>query len=121
MGRRRVSPGSRGDAQRAVLPIENSTAGSVHEVYDLLFQLNLSIVGEEVLEVRHCLLATPGATLEGVTRVLSHPQALAQCGEFLAERPSIAVSSKVRLAAQSRPTQVIAVAAAAIAGSSSRP
>ncbi len=92
----------RGDAQRAVLPIENSTAGSVHEVYDLLFQLNLSIVGEEVLEVRHCLLATPGATLEGVTRVLSHPQALAQCGEFLAERPSIELvpSANTALAAR---------------------
>lgn len=79
----------RGDAHRAVLPIENSTAGSVHEVYDLLFQLNLSIVGEEVIEVRHCLLGRPGATLEGVTRVVSHPQALAQCSEFLAERPGI--------------------------------
>ncbi|MBL8135548.1 MAG: prephenate dehydratase [Acidobacteria bacterium] len=79
----------RGDAHRAVLPIENSTAGSVHEVYDLLFQMNLSIVGEEVIEVRHCLLGRPGATLEGVTRVVSHPQALAQCSEFLAERPGI--------------------------------
>ena len=45
-----------------VLPIENSTAGSVHEVYDLLFRLNLAVVGEEVLEVRHCLLGLPGAT-----------------------------------------------------------
>lgn len=79
----------RGDAHRAVLPIENSTAGSVHEVYDLLFQLNLSIVGEEVIEVRHCLLGRPGATLENVARVVSHPQALAQCSEFLAERPGI--------------------------------
>lgn len=79
----------RGDAHRAVLPIENSTAGSVHEVYDLLFQLSLSIVGEEVVEVRHCLLGPPGATLAGVTRVLSHPQALAQCSEYLAERPSL--------------------------------
>ncbi len=79
----------RGDVDRAVLPIENSTAGSVHEVYDLLFQMNLSIVGEEIVEVRHCLLGPPGATLEGLTRVLSHPQALAQCGEFLAEHPAI--------------------------------
>jgi chorismate mutase/prephenate dehydratase len=79
----------RGDVDRAVLPIENSTAGSVHEVYDLLFQMNLSIVGEEIVEVRHCLLGPPGATLEGLTRVLSHPQALAQCGEFLAEHPAL--------------------------------
>lgn len=79
----------RGDVDRAVLPIENSTAGSVHEVYDLLFQMNLSIVGEEIVEVRHCLLGPPGATLDGLTRVLSHPQALAQCGEFLAEHPAL--------------------------------
>ena len=73
----------RGDAQRAVLPIENSTAGSVHEVYDLLFRLNLSVVGEEVLPIRHCLLGVPGATVAGLTHVHSHPQALAQCSEFL--------------------------------------
>lgn len=79
----------RGHADRAVLPIENSTAGSVHEVYDLLFQMNLAIVGEEIVEVRHCLLGVPGATLEGLTRVVSHPQALAQCSEFLAERPDV--------------------------------
>ncbi|MGE0816418.1 MAG: prephenate dehydratase [Vicinamibacterales bacterium] len=79
----------RGDAHRAVVPIENSTAGSVHEVYDLLFQLNLAIVGEEVLEVKHCLLGLPGAGLDGLTRILSHPQALAQCSEFLAEHPGI--------------------------------
>ena len=78
-----------GDAMRAVLPIENSTAGSVHEVYDLLFRLNLAVVGEEVLEVRHRLLGLPGATLEGLTRVHSHPQALAQCSEFLAEHPTV--------------------------------
>lgn len=92
----------RGDAQRAVLPIENSTAGSVHEVYDLLFQMNLSIVGEEVLEVRHCLLGPPGATLEGVTRVLSHPQALAQCSEFLAERPTIETTPAANTALAAR-------------------
>lgn len=74
-----------GHVERAVLPIENSTAGSVFEVYDLLFRLNLSIVGEEVLEIRHCLLGVPGATAEGLRRVHSHPQALAQCSEFLAE------------------------------------
>lgn len=92
----------RGDAHRAVLPIENSTAGSVHEVYDLLFQMNLSIVGEEVLEVRHCLLGPPGATLAGVTRVLSHPQALAQCSEYLAERSGIETSAAANTALAAR-------------------
>ena len=74
-----------GDVERAVLPIENSTAGSVHEVYDLLFRLNLSIVGEEVLVIEHCLLGVPGATVEGLRHVHSHPQGLAQCSEFLAD------------------------------------
>lgn len=74
----------RGDAHRAVVPIENSTAGSVHEVYDLLFRLNLAMVGEEILPVRHCLLGLPGATVQGLTHVHSHPQALAQCSEYLA-------------------------------------
>lgn len=81
----------KGAADRAVLPIENSTAGSVHEVYDLLFERQLAVVGEEVVDVRHCLLGVPGATLDGLTRVLSHPQALAQCSEFLAEHPALEV------------------------------
>jgi chorismate mutase / prephenate dehydratase len=87
-----------GDALRGVLPIENSTAGSVHEVYDLLFRLNLAVVGEEVLEVRHCLLSLPGATLEGLTKVHSHPQALAQCSEFLAEHPTVETESAANTA-----------------------
>jgi chorismate mutase/prephenate dehydratase len=49
--------------------------------------LNLSVVGEEILEVRHCLLGRPGASVEGLSKVHSHPQALAQCSEYLAERP----------------------------------
>ena len=81
-----------------MLPIENSTAGSVHEVYDLLFRLNLAVVGEEVLEVRHCLLGLPGATLEGITKVHSHPQALAQCSEFLAEHPTVETESAANTA-----------------------
>lgn len=92
----------RGDAQFAVLPIENSTAGSVLEVYDLLFQLSHSIVGEEVIEVRHCLLGLPGSTLAAITKVLSHPQALAQCSEFLAERPEVETSAAANTALAAR-------------------
>jgi chorismate mutase / prephenate dehydratase len=102
----------RGDVQRAVVPIENSTAGSVHEVYDLLFQLNLGIVGEEIVEVKHCLVGVTGATVGGLARVLSHPQALAQCSEFLAEHPEVelvpaantALAAK-RIADEGRPDQ----------------
>jgi chorismate mutase/prephenate dehydratase len=91
-----------GSVDRAVLPIENSTAGSVHEVYDLLFRLNLWIAGEEVVVIEHCLLGVPGATIDGVRKVHSHPQALSQCSEFLAELPSAEseVAANTALAAE---------------------
>jgi chorismate mutase/prephenate dehydratase len=72
-----------GHADRGVLPIENTTAGSVFEAYDLLLRLNLSIVGEEIVDVRHCLLGIGDVPLESLRRIHSHPQALAQCSEFL--------------------------------------
>ncbi len=71
----------------AFLPIENTTAGSINETYDLLRHTDLRIVGEEILEVRHCLLGLPGAVLERIRSVLSHPQALVQCNRFLAGLP----------------------------------
>lgn len=77
-----------GHADRGVLPIENTTAGSVYEAYDLLLRLNLSIVGEEIVDVRHCLLGVSDAPLETLRRIHSHPQALAQCSEFLAGLPA---------------------------------
>lgn len=76
-----------GHADRGVLPIENTTAGSVYESYDLLLRYNLSLVGEEVVDVRHCLLGVADVPLESIARVHSHPQALAQCSEFLAGLP----------------------------------
>lgn len=87
-----------GHVERSVLPIENSTAGSVHEVYDLLFRMNLSIVGEEVLEIEHCLLGVPGASVDRLRVVHSHPQALAQCSEFLAELPQVETEAAVNTA-----------------------
>jgi len=78
-----------GDADLALLPLENSTAGSVGETYDLLAEGGLSITAEVVSHVEHCLLALPGATLEGLRAVISHPQALQQCDAFLRRLPDL--------------------------------
>jgi chorismate mutase/prephenate dehydratase len=73
-----------GELDRAVLPLENSTSGSVTPNYDLLARMNLAIVGEEIQEVDHCLLTLGDVPLSRIRRVLSHPVALSQCGKFLA-------------------------------------
>jgi prephenate dehydratase len=64
-------------------PVENSTAGSTNQAYDLLLDHDLRIWGEVILRVRHALLAPPSTTLADVQRVRSHPQALAQCEHYL--------------------------------------
>ena len=66
-----------------VLPIENSIGGSIHRNFDLLLEHQLPIVGELEVPVVHHLLALPGRTLDQITRIYSHPQALAQCDRFL--------------------------------------
>jgi len=78
-----------GAADLALLPIENSTAGSINETYDLLAAGPLTITGEVVSAVEHCLLALPGATLDELRVVRSHPQALAQCQTFFAAHPHL--------------------------------
>ena len=82
---------SSGAAEYGMLPVENTTAGSINEAYDLLAQTSLSVVGEEVLRVEHCLVGLEGAKLRQIRRVYSHPQALAQCSVFLAGLPDCAV------------------------------
>lgn len=72
-----------GRADFAVLPIENSRAGAVGDVYDLLMKYDNVIVAETYLKVSHCLLGLPGASLEQINTVYSHPQGLMQCTEFL--------------------------------------
>lgn len=72
-----------GQAQFGVLPVENSSAGSVGEVYDLILKYRFFIVGAETLGVRHCLAAPEGAA--PLERVYSHPQALAQCSQRIAQ------------------------------------
>ena len=72
-----------GQADYAMLPIENTTAGSINAVYDLLLATKLNIVGEEVFPVQHCLLGIEKAPLSTIRRIYSHYQALAQCSDFL--------------------------------------
>ena len=77
-----------GNADYAVLPIENSTAGIVADIYDLLMEYKLYIVGEQIIRVDHVLLGLPDAELGDITKVCSHPQGLAQCKAFLEEHSS---------------------------------
>ena len=76
-----------GDLDSGVVPVENSLASSIGETYDLLLHFDLVITGEIILPIDHCLLATPGTTLDAVQRVMSHPQALAQCHTYLNSLP----------------------------------
>lgn len=77
-----------GLCQYGILPIENSTAGSVKKVYDLMINHNFSIVRTFRLKVDHNLLALPGATKASITEIYSHEQAINQCSEFLKEFPN---------------------------------
>lgn len=76
-----------GTVRYGVLPVENSSSGSINDVYDLLGKYACHIVGEQLVRVEHCLLGVPGAKLEDVTTVYSHEQGFAQCPVFLGEHP----------------------------------
>ena len=83
----------RGEVDYALLPIENSIAGSINQTYDLLLHRQVPIVAEEVLEIEHCLIGLPGATIHHLARVRSHPVALLQCSRFLSSLPGTVVES----------------------------
>ena len=91
-----------GSADLALLPIENSTAGSINETYDLLAHGPLTITGEVVSAVEHCLLALPGAELASLQIVRSHPQALAQCQAFFAAHPHLTARADLDTAGAAR-------------------
>src|ERR1700730_1142719 len=78
-----------GLADLILAPIENSLAGSVHRSYDFLIASGLHIQAEVVIPIVHNLIGTPGAKLDRITQVSSHPVALAQCERFFASHPSI--------------------------------
>jgi len=104
-----------GQATRGIVPVENSYAGSINETYDLLLTSPLVIAGELTHPVNHCLLALPGETLATVTRVLSHPQALAQCAAFIDTRgwqtvPEYDTAGSARRVAEERLASTAAIA-----------
>lgn len=72
-----------GSADFAVLPIENSTAGIVSEIYDLLVEFENYIVGEQIIRIEHCLLGVPGSRIDQIRTVYSHPQSLMQSARYL--------------------------------------
>ena len=76
-----------GEVDLAVLPIENTSAGSINEVYTVLREHDLCIVGEETWKVDHCLAAVQDVPLSSLSRILSHPQGLEQCAQFLQSLP----------------------------------
>jgi len=105
-----------GRADRAVVPVENSQAGSINETYDLLLSHSLFITGELDLRIRHCLLSLPGQAMQAIRTVYSHPQALAQCDAFLRRHgfepvPAYDTAGSAKMLAERR-----LVGAAAIAG-----
>ena len=83
----------RGEIDYAILPVENTTAGSINATYDVLGEGNLHIIGEEVLRIVHCLMSAEPVALSNIRRIISHPQALAQCSQFLARLPRCSVES----------------------------
>lgn len=87
-----VNAVEKGLCKYGVLPIENSTAGSVNNVYDLMAEHNFYIVKSFRLKINHCLLGNKGATLEGIKEIYSHEQALNQCSEFLRQHSDIKVN-----------------------------
>jgi monofunctional chorismate mutase len=77
---------SSGRAEAGLLPVENSTTGSIHTSYDLLLEYDLHIVGELILPVRHCAMLAPGVEVDTVRQVISHTQALEQCARWISSQ-----------------------------------
>ncbi|MBB1440431.1 prephenate dehydratase [Shewanella sp. SG41-4] len=78
-----------GHADYGFLPIENTSSGSINEVYDVLQHTTLSIVGETTIEVSHCLLTKPNSKLSDIKTIYAHPQPISQCSRYLSQHPNI--------------------------------
>jgi prephenate dehydratase len=110
-----------GKVTHAVIPIENTLHGSVHENYDHLLEYNLPIVGETNIRIAHQLIAMPGVSFRNVKRVLSHPVALNQCLDFFRKHPDIEkvphydTAGSVKTLSIERPPDAAAIASEAAA------
>jgi len=80
-----------GEAELAILPIENTTSGGINEVYDLLLHTSLSIIGEEKYHVNHCLVGIKNAPYEKIKKIYAHHQAASQCSKFLESFTSVSI------------------------------
>ncbi len=106
----------KGLCQYGVIPLENSTAGSVNRVYDLMLQHEFSIVRSTRLKIDHALLARPGAKLSDIREIYSHEQAIGQCQEFLKTLPNAQVircentAQAARMVAESGRSDIAALA-----------
>lgn len=78
-----------GHADYGFLPIENTSSGSINEVYDVLQHTSLSIVGETTIEVSHCLLAKAGSKISDIKTVYAHPQPISQCSRYLSQHKDL--------------------------------
>ena len=96
----------RGEADYAVVPVENSSTGSIRQVYDLMAQYHYFIVGEWQVKVEHCLMALPGVGLDRIRTVYSHEQGLMQCEKYLdahrdwARVPTLDTAGSAKLVAE---------------------
>jgi len=105
----------KGETQYGVVPVENSLEGSINQTYDLFLESSLKVRGEIILRVSHCLIANPETELKSIRLVYSHPQALAQCRNYL-ERlgcpliPAFDTAGSVKMLKDERITDAAAVA-----------
>jgi chorismate mutase / prephenate dehydratase len=105
----------RREVQAGVVPVENSIEGSVNQNYDLFFNYDLKVCGEVIVKIAHCLIANPGTSIDTIEAVYSHPQALAQCRNFLESLnyeliPTYDTAGSVKLIKEKKLTNAAAIA-----------
>jgi chorismate mutase/prephenate dehydratase len=103
-----------GEADYGVLPIENSKTGAIGETYDLLRRFGCYIVGRTWIDVKHCLLAKPGAEVKDIREVYSHPQGFQQCRRYLENKPWDQIASSNTAVAAEKAARADGLRAAAI-------